>query len=177
MKQGGPGIFAFTLASNNGLLRDLRTNCRICPGFDPKSSPNPPPALREYGAIWDTGATSSVITQRVVDDCSLAPIGRVKVHGVLGEETSPVYLVNMMLPNNVGIPNIKVTLGKITIGIDVLIGMDIITKGDFSITNKNSKTIFTFRIPSQHHVDFVKEINSPPKQTHGPGRRKKGRRR
>ena len=40
-------------------------------------------------------------------------------------------------------------------GIGVLIGMDIITSGDFSVSNYNGKTVFTFRTPSQERIDYV----------------------
>lgn len=36
--------------------------------------------------------------------------------------------------------------------------MDIITYGDFSITNYNGRTTFSFRIPSVNEVDFVSEF-------------------
>jgi preprotein translocase subunit SecA len=44
-------------------------------------------------------------------------------------------------------------------GTDVLIGMDIISKGDFSITASQQKTKFSFQIPSTHDTDYVKEYN------------------
>lgn len=43
-------------------------------------------------------------------------------------------------------------------GIDVLIGMDIISLGNFSVSNYNGKTQFTFGIPSQADTDYVKMI-------------------
>ena len=43
-------------------------------------------------------------------------------------------------------------------GTEVLIGMDIISLGDFAVTNLNNKTWFTFRMPSVARLDFVKEI-------------------
>lgn len=39
-------------------------------------------------------------------------------------------------------------------GIDILIGMDIIKLGDFAISNYKGQTQFSFRIPSQEHVDY-----------------------
>lgn len=39
----------------------------------------------------------------------------------------------------------------------IIIGMDVISHGDFSVTNQNDKTCFSFRFPSQRKVDFVKE--------------------
>ena len=37
---------------------------------------------------------------------------------------------------------------------DVIIGMDIITLGDFVITNKDDQTWFAFRYPSSEHIEF-----------------------
>jgi len=35
--------------------------------------------------------------------------------------------------------------------------MDVITQGDFSITNTNGQTTMSFRIPSKKEVDYVVE--------------------
>ena len=67
-----------------------------------------------------------------------------------------VFLVNIVLPNKVGFPELTVTAGKLY-GADVLIGMDIIGKGDFAVTHPNGNTKFSFRMPSQADIDFVKE--------------------
>ena len=45
---------------------------------------------------------------------------------------------------------------------DVLIGMDIINRGDFAVTNQNRKTKFSFRFPSIGDIDFVEEDENPP---------------
>ena len=154
-----PSSSSFTLASNGGLLRVLVTKCSISQGYD-HASGAPIPQLIEFDAIWDTGATASVITQRVVDACGLQPIGMTQVQGVHGASTVETYLVNIHLPNKVGVQHVQVTKGNLGDGASVLIGMDIITLGDFCVTNKGGKTIFSFRVPSQSHVDYVKEHNA-----------------
>lgn len=53
-------------------------------------------------------------------------------------------------------------------GFDVLIGMDIITLGDCSITNVNGKTVFSFRIPSTETVDYVQQEKQKVKAAHTP---------
>ena len=78
----------------------------------------------------------------------------------MGERIANTYLVALWLPNHICIPSLKVTEGIIGEGMDVLIGMDIISQGDFAVTNKEGKTNFTFRMPSMHCIDFVKE--APP---------------
>ncbi|MBF0592760.1 MAG: hypothetical protein HQL02_11805, partial [Nitrospirae bacterium] len=62
---------------------------------------------RQYKALWDTGATNSVITQRVVDELSLKPIGMTFVntasHSKLKVE---MYDIWVYLPSYVFLPNI-----------------------------------------------------------------------
>jgi len=111
---------------------------------------------KKYNAIWDTGATGSVITKKVVQEFDLKPVGMVEVHTASGINTANTYLVNIWLPNKVLVYNLKVTEGKITGQYEVLIGMDIISRGDFAVTNYNGRTVFTFRFPSVGCIDFVK---------------------
>ena len=59
-------------------------------------------------------------------------------------------------------------------GLGVLIGMDIITAGDFAVSNYNGTTMFSFRIPSQKKTDYVAETNLQNMiGTHGKGKRKR----
>jgi len=132
----------------------LRTSVAISEALDPKSPPNPPPEMREFSAIWDTGATNSAISQKVVDACDLKPIGMVEVHYGDGTALSEVYLVNIGLPNNVAFQQVHVTKMAV-ITADVLVGMDIIASGDFAVTNKNGQTVLSFRYPSIECIDFV----------------------
>lgn len=148
---------AFTVKSNGGLLRTLQTNCHACAAFDPAVvAEKDRPPLFEFIAIWDTGASGSAVTQDVVDRCGLKPIGITQVHGVHGMQQVPQFLVNLGLPNGVGVIGIKATLGQLR-GAHILIGMDVISRGDFSITNVRGNTTFSFRIPSVSTVDYVKE--------------------
>jgi hypothetical protein len=52
----------------------------------------------------------------------------------------------------------KATESELT-GMDVLIGMDIISSGDFAVTASQGKTKFSFQYPSTHDIDFAKEHN------------------
>jgi SEC-C motif len=54
----------------------------------------------------------------------------------------------------------KVTEGILG-GFDVLIGMDIISQGDFAVTNFGGNTRFSFRVPSLEELDFNKKSNMP----------------
>jgi len=153
-------VVAFTVAYD-GRVNVLKSPAHISKAFNPLSYPKPPSpeavGAREYTAIWDTGATSSVITQKIASDCGLKPIGIAKVQTAKGETTAPVYLASIFLPNKVVIPQLRMIEGIIAGDAEVLIGMDIISQGDFAVTNKDGKTTFSYRWPSIERIDFVKQ--------------------
>ncbi len=136
-----------------GIASVLEIPVKVAP---PLLGQNVKPAnTRDCKGIWDTGATGSVVTQAVVDDLGIEPIGFTQVHTANGSTVSPVYLVAVLLPNKVSIDT-RVTMAPLE-GCDVLIGMDVISLGDFSVTNFNGKTTVSFRIPSCEEVDYVKQ--------------------
>lgn len=145
---------AFTLKSE-GRLRDLKTHCGVCKAFNPLEGGGHP-EVSQFEGLWDTGASGSVVSKNVVEKLGLKPIGKSKVFHANGESVVNVYAINLFLPNQVGFQFVKVTEGVLS-GFDLLIGMDIITMGDFSITNVGGKTTFSFRVPSVREVDFVTE--------------------
>ncbi|MCU0782769.1 MAG: retroviral-like aspartic protease family protein [Verrucomicrobia bacterium] len=143
----------------------MKTAAHVSAAFDPNST-SPHPQQVQFDAIWDTGATNSVISQKVVDACGLKPIGMAIVHTGNGSRNSEVYFVNIILPNGVRCSNVRVTKGDMAQDTHLLIGMDIIGVGDFAVTHKDGKTCFSFRCPSTERIDFVKPqpIHSAPKQ-------------
>lgn len=98
-------------------------------------------------AIWDSGADGSVISSRVVDALGLVAVGQATVESANGDYISSAYVIDLMLPNGIVIKGLQVTESDLK-ACDALIGMDVITLGDMSITN-NPNTVFTFRIPSE----------------------------
>ena len=78
----------------------------------------------------------------------------VEIHHAGGTTFVETFLINIILPNNVGIHELKVSKGEI-FGADVLIGMDIIGKCDFAVTNHKGNTAFSFRFPSVEFINFV----------------------
>lgn len=146
-------FLAFTTTSRGGKFNVLKNECQISAAWAPSSTDSQPP-LVGFQAIYDTGATNSVIKQAVIDACGLAPTGMARVQVVGGEHSAETYLVNILLPNRVTFSSVRVTKGDIP-GADVLIGMDIINMGDFSVTNCQGITKFSYRTPSIEHVDYV----------------------
>ena len=157
MSNGKPRASAFTMRYN-GLTSILFTRIFITEAFDP-SNQTVRPDLREYKCIWDTGATNSVITSKVITDLRLQPTGKALCHHAGGQTLQNTYLVAIKLPNEVGFPSVKVTEGKVP-GFDVLIGMDIIGVGDFAVTKEDGKTVLSCQYPSVKTIDFVKRIQA-----------------
>ena len=147
---------AFTLKST-GILNMLKTDTLVFSDVRDKTIPYIP---KLWKGLWDTGASRSSITQRIVDDLSLIPVGKTNISTANGIVTVDTYFVNLGLPNGVTVNNVLVSCADLGEDIDVSIGMDIIRHGDFSITNVNNKTIFSFRIPSIKTIDYVEESKS-----------------
>lgn len=150
----------------------IRSQCftATCPGRanvlvtsvhinDPLVSPLPNPITFDkeknlYQAIWDTGATNTCISDKVVADFSFQPIGVVQVMGAAGMKVQNQYIIDLLLPNGVVFQGITVTGCQIS-GAELLIGMDIIGSGDFAVTLKEGKTVFSYRHPNNGCIDFV----------------------
>ena len=156
-------ISAFT-NSFAGLSALLQSQVTIGLAFNPDHSAPKPQTL--FDAIWDTGATASAISERVVKKCGLKPTSITEVNTAGGLVYCDTYLVSIGLPNNVGFPEMRVTEAPL-VGIDVLIGMDIILRGDLVVTNYQGKTVFSYRTPSASKIDFVQEINQSMKKSTG----------
>jgi hypothetical protein len=149
---------AFTL-KNEGLLSSIIT---------PISTRQAADLCREYKIVcqqadvrvlWDTGATGSSISRGLARHLGLKIVDMCYVSGVSGIQPSPVYLVDIRLPSKVAIDNVRVTEFLDNGNFEMLIGMDIITIGDFAISNKDKKTIVSFRTPpSDNPINFVSEL-------------------
>jgi len=150
-------ISSFTRIHTKGIARTLISNVHVSETYNTANRPKNL-IIKKYTAIWDTGATHSVITKKVVMECKLWPSGMTMVRHAGGESTSNTYFVNIYLPNRVEVCGVRVTEGVLIGSVDVLIGMDIISKGDFAVTNKDKITAFSFRIPSMQRIDFANYV-------------------
>jgi hypothetical protein len=108
-------------------------------------------------ALWDTGATGSCISHSIARYLDLKPVDMTMVRGVTGITESPIYVIDILLPSHVVIENLRVTEFLDNGFFEIIIGMDIITLGDFAVSNAVGKTMVSFRIPpSNTPIDFIK---------------------
>lgn len=127
----------------------------ICNAIQSQIAVSQAPALEKHGkcnykkfkGLWDTGATHTVISAKAVRLLRLMPVGKTRVLHAQGETTVPTYYISVKLPGQMEIMGITALKGRLS-DVDVLIGMDIINRGDFAICNYDGKTTFMFRIPS-----------------------------
>lgn len=101
--------------------------------------------FRSQNAVWDTGATNTLISRKVVDVLSLKSFNKVAVSDNKGVAETDTYLVHIALPTNDMVTNLEVLLTD-NEDYDVIIGMDIIGMGDFSLKSKDGNTKFSFSI-------------------------------
>ena len=112
-----------------------------------------------WQGLWDTGASRTSIDKRIAKELGLIPVGKGTISTANGTMSVNTYFINLTLINRVTITDILVAEADLGSEIDLLIGMDIIRHGDFSITNTNGATTFSFRIPSMKEIDYVNGIN------------------
>ena len=125
-------------------------------------------ARERFEVLWDTGASASSIDKRVVMKLALRPVDRVDAvsHAYGVEKDVNVYAVNFSLaPDQPGI-NIRVAEARLD-HCDMLVGMDVISSGDFVVTRHKGKARMTFRAPSIGNFDFIEEFDKQVKRAGG----------
>lgn len=144
-------VFAFT-ADYEQIVSAVFTTVGVFSAIDVTPAEN---QISNTKALWDTGATHSCISNRLARQLRLATVDYAHVATASGIEHVPTYLIHLHFPNGLQFLNWEVIQFQYTDDdCDLIIGMDIITQGDFSITNFGGRTLFSFRIPSQDSVDY-----------------------
>ena len=140
----------------NGIANEIQCAVTI-------SAPHDPDNYKAYNALWDTGASQTVVSLELVASLALKSIGP-GLNYTAGEiRKANRYLINLHFPN-VAFPGLQVIDSPLPQPpnrprFDLLIGMDIITRGDLTISNYQGQTCLSFRMPSAERTDYVKQIN------------------
>ena len=102
-------------------------------------------------AAWDTGATNTIISPEVVKALGLIPSGTCAVSAYGGVLEANTYTIDLCFDNGYKIANLQVMSDETNsdFDYDVLIGMDVITEGDFCVSTQKDKTQFFFRMPAE----------------------------
>jgi hypothetical protein len=98
----------------------------------------------EVSAIWDTGATTSLVNDKIVKSLQLKEIGVAQVKHVAGATAFPIHLAAIEIQGGMKIMEHRLVSFPSIHAFDMIIGMDIIALGNFCIENKDGNTVFSF---------------------------------
>ena len=139
-------------------LRDgavIKTPVSVSRPWRQHNAMRPPPPKIDTFAIWDTGATNTAIDYDLVAELGLTPQRPAKIGTSHGLRPAHFHLANVYLFNllfHVAIVDVKIRQQEDpppSRPAQVLIGMDIITKGDFAISYQNHQLELFVRVPSE----------------------------
>jgi len=85
-------------------------------------------------ALWDTGANCCVISE-------------VQMKHANGIAIVNTHMLSLMLPNNILFKDIRAMSCKPIHSFDMIIGMNVINKGDMSIVHNKAGIRFSFKYP------------------------------
>jgi hypothetical protein len=111
----------------------------------------------KINALWDTWATVCAISWMSAKIMKLIPIGKKEIWWVHWIQETNCYLVDLILPNNIKIPNMEVV--ECDIKEDFIIWMNVLRLWDFCISNFQWNTTMSFVVPSQKKTDYVHDWN------------------
>lgn len=104
-------------------------------------------ALRDCKAIFDTGATSSMISSDIAHALGLQSIDTALVTGIHGTERVPIYTVDVRFKGGFILSSLKVAEAGADAGFDILLGMDVIARGAMLLSSHDKRTLFAFFYP------------------------------
>lgn len=105
-------------------------------------------------AVWDTGATGSMISASTAKKLTLSPCGISQISGVHGVQNAKCYHVDLVFGNGFCIPKIKVAEASDTGGFELLVGMDVISKGILLIDGSEGELSVRFMYPTEDQPSF-----------------------
>lgn len=108
-------------------------------------------SMMAVNALWDTGSTESLISEKIVK--MIEPILKNKSKYVTRDVIieCETYAVSLSLSDEITFRDVLMKKADLSEkNVDIIIGMDIISRGDFEIRNYNNLVEFAFRIPPRN---------------------------
>ena len=99
-----------------------------------------------FEAVWDTGATNTCISPHLANTMKLKSVGNAPIEGISGNSKALLFKSDLLLPNNIVFRD-HLFYGTGLGSVDMLLGMDIISKCNSSIMPIENGIEFLFKIP------------------------------
>ena len=97
-------------------------------------------------AMWDTGSTATILSRRLVSELQPEGFQQGGIIGIGGETKGSTYLVHIFLPTGDAVTCHEVY--EADMEWDAIIGMDIISLGNFHLDCDHGETLFSFELPN-----------------------------
>lgn len=105
-------------------------------------------------AVWDTGATRSAVSTSIADYLNLEKRGKGYTTGI-GGKVGVWLALALAFPGNADWYTIaNPIVAQLPASIDFLIGLDIITLGDFSLKHRDNGTLLEFIFDQEYFVNI-----------------------
>ena len=104
----------------------------------------------EVKILWDTGATLTFMKPELRDKLKLSMVrteSSAVIAGVGGQLKADFTYASILISQNFIIEYCPIYVLDFPVNADIVIGMNIINMGDFSVNNTNANTSFSFIMP------------------------------
>lgn len=95
--------------------------------------------------MWDTGSNATILSTALVRELHPEVFGQGGMSGIGGQAEGNTYLLHVLLPSSDVITYQEVYEADLR-DYDAIIGMDIITRGDFHLDCNKGETVFSFQL-------------------------------
>ena len=104
--------------------------------------------VKALRAMWDTGSNATILSTKLVSELRPDHFGQGGMTGIGGQSEGDTYLLHISLPTGDIITYQEVYEANLG-DYDAIIGMDIITRGNFHLDCIKGETLFSFELPNE----------------------------
>ena len=137
------------------IARNLKTYAGVGLPLDYSAGETASFSFEDQVVLWDTGATKSCIKNGLAQQLNLPVVRSTKALSVDGPYVAKVYLASIGLPNRIIIAEIELLGCDDSLSFSMLIGMDVIVRGDFLVSTFGGMTTFSFQMPANRSLDLM----------------------
>jgi len=132
------GRFSISLGS---FADEVVTECEFI-------SPDLKRRVKAFRAMWDTGSNATILSTALVRELNPESFGKGGMIGIGGQSEGDTFLMHVSLPTDDVITYQEVYEADLR-DYDAIIGMDIITRGNFHLDCDHGETLFSFELPNK----------------------------
>ena len=112
----------------------------------------------EVDALWDTGSSYTYISRRLASQMGMISVGQSGYITPTGASISEQYVIEIILPDGTHVTDVHAGGSDIdAMGIDLILGLQIILLGDFAIRHRDGQTFMSFLCPPNDATDNTKQ--------------------